>query len=100
MKTIKVISDKIREAKIIGKPVEIFGEKFVCVDYPSPYMNSEELVYTRRVVHYKTGRYIPISGHHYKATAKDLLNNASNFLQKIGQDNVINEVNKFNAINL
>jgi hypothetical protein len=100
MKTIKVITDSpVKEAKIIGKPVEIMGETFACVNYPAQYMNASEPVYVRRVVHVKTGMCIPIFNMPSKAPAKDFLTEANHFLNNIGLNIVQNEVKRFETIN-
>lgn len=100
MKQIKAITDfGIKEVRVIGAKKEIAGELWAVCEVPTKYMNAEEPLMMRRVLHYKTGANIPVRGMPHKAPAKDYLREASYFLSKIPEDAIKKEVSKYEQIN-
>jgi hypothetical protein len=99
MKTIKVETpNKVKDARIIGKPIEIYGQKFACVDYPEQYMNLEEPLYLKRVVHVASGLKLGIDTSQ-KAPAKQHLADVVSFLTNLGEEMVLAEISKYPIIN-
>ena len=99
MKFINVVTEApTKQAKVLGK-VEIFGQLFACVNYPSTYLNAADTIFTRKIVHVKTGMLIPIFNISHKETIKSHLNKAVEFINSIGEAEVNSEINKHQFIN-
>lgn len=100
MKTINVITDYgIKPCKAIGKPQEIRGELWQVCEVPVKYMNCQEPLLLRKIVHFKTGGNLPIRGMSYKATVKDFVQDATYFLNKIPEDAFKKEISSREVIN-
>ena len=101
-KTIKAITDfGIMDVQTIGTKKEIKGEFWICAKVPMQYMNAKEPLILHRVLHYSTGTNLPLKGMHYKATAKDMLNEAEYFFNnmKLTPEMIKKEVSKYNQLN-
>lgn len=100
MRTIKVITDYgIKDCRTIGRPNEIKGELWQLCEVPVKYVNCEEPLMIRKVIHLKTGGNLPIRGHSHKSTVKDFMADAAYFLNKIPDDTIKKELSSREVIN-
>lgn len=101
MKTYNVITDfGIKELTIIAKKL-IQNELFAISKVPVKYMNSEEPLYIKKIVHIKSGT--PIASGFIKFSdkdsAKEILEKASLFLSSYDAVKFSTEINKYTLIN-
>lgn len=99
-KSILVITDfGLTECKPIKKKI-INGEAFAVAMAPQKYMNLEEPLYMKRVVHIATGAKMPASRLlSTKATAKQHLQEAENFINRLAPGQLTEELSKYEVIN-
>ena len=92
----------IKEVKI-KKQFDILDEKFAIVDFPFKYMNKEEPLEMRCVVHYKTGKAIHSLKAHHRQTLKDFQEESiielHDLLKRIGEEKFREELKKFETLN-
>lgn len=87
----------------IKRQFDVAKEKFCIIDFPFKYMNAEEPVNVKTVVHYKTGQVI----YHIKAQRRETLKSfliraeeaVQNLLSLRGEKEFKAELDKFETIN-
>lgn len=100
MKTIKAVTDfGIKDVRKIGAIKEIFGELWIVAEVPTKYMNCEQPLMIRKVLHYNTGRSLPIKSMPHNAPAKDYLGEAEYFLKNIPIEAIKKELSPLEKIN-
>jgi hypothetical protein len=91
-----------KEVKI-KKQFDILDEKFCIVDFPFKYMNSEEPMEMRCVVHYKTGQAIHFLKAHHRQTLKDFEKESiiklHDLVKQNGEEKFREELNRFEVLN-
>jgi hypothetical protein len=102
MKTIKIVT----ELGIFDvKPKRIFEHnniKYAIVPFPYKYLNSEDISYMDKCIHYQSGYHIPIYNN-FSKTIKGLIEKSIEILdmlyKDLGKDKFIEQINSKEVIN-
>ena len=88
------------------KPKKIFdfkGHKFAVVSFPLTYMEGKEIIFIDKVVHYSSGKALPLSSRHHRQTLKSYVEQSlkciDNIFNSFGAEKFEEEINNFEKIN-